>query len=76
MSSLDQHPEDAERLFDAFYKTRGDGMGLGLSLSRWIIGRHGWADIGVGRRRHDGAGEPDLTTIAKSVDSKFERKNP
>jgi PAS domain S-box-containing protein len=30
----------AERLFEAFYSTKGDGMGIGLSVSRYIIERH------------------------------------
>ena len=30
----------AQRLFDAFYTTKADGMGVGLFLSRWIIERH------------------------------------
>ena len=39
-------PAAADRLFDAFYTTKSDGMGIGLAVSRTIIERHGgrlWA---------------------------------
>jgi PAS domain S-box-containing protein len=33
-------PQDANRLFDAFYTTKDSGMGIGLSVSRSIIEKH------------------------------------
>lgn len=33
-------PQDVDRLFDAFYTTKVDAMGIGLSVSRAIIERH------------------------------------
>jgi signal transduction histidine kinase len=46
-------PQNMERIFDAFYTTKPDGMGMGLSISKSIINAHNgrlWA------ARNDGPG--------------------
>jgi PAS domain S-box-containing protein len=52
-SGVGVDPDNAARLFEAFYTTKPQGMGVGLSISRSIIERHEgrlWAET------NDGAG--------------------
>ena len=49
-SGLGVNPSDMERIFDAFYSTKPDGLGMGLSLCRAIVQAHGgklWVSAGT-----------------------------
>ncbi|MER9296773.1 PAS domain-containing protein [Mesorhizobium sp. M0621] len=67
-------PDSLDRVFQAFYTTKPNGVGMGLSISRSIIDAHGgwlWADLNVSggaafRFSLPGAGK-DLTKPRRSA---------
>jgi PAS domain S-box-containing protein len=65
-------PDAAERLFESFYTTKDDGMGIGLSISRSIIEAHQgrlWATA------NDGPGASFVFSIPRDLDHTPRRIN-
>ena len=59
-SGVGVHPEHSSRMFEAFYTTKADGIGMGLTISRSIIEAHGGRLWAVG---NDGPGSSFCFTL-------------
>jgi PAS domain S-box-containing protein len=66
-SGVGFEPEDCERLFEAFYTTKAQGMGIGLSVSRSVIERHHGRLLAV---RNEGPGATFSFSVPADVDTK------
>ncbi|HEU4934157.1 MAG TPA: ATP-binding protein [Pyrinomonadaceae bacterium] len=59
-------PENISQLFNAFYTTKSDGMGIGLSVSRSIIEKHNGS---IWATRNDGPGATFSFSIPRFVEA-------
>ena len=72
-------PQAADRLFESFYTTKNDGMGIGLSVSRSIIeSHHGhlWATLNKGPGATFSFSIPRASEGATSADSNRDIRTP
>jgi C4-dicarboxylate-specific signal transduction histidine kinase len=60
-------PQNANRLFSAFYTTKSNGMGMGLSISRSIVEAHGGR---IRATNNDGPGATIEFTVPFAEDSR------
>jgi C4-dicarboxylate-specific signal transduction histidine kinase len=68
-------PESADRLFETFYTTKSQGMGIGLSVSRSIIeSHHGrlWATLNNGPGATFSFSIPDGADVRRGAVSNYE----
>jgi len=72
-------PQAADRLFESFYTTKNDGMGIGLSVSRSIIENHHgrlWATLNNGPGASFSFSIPRASEGVPRADSIFIRTPP
>jgi PAS domain S-box-containing protein len=72
-------PQSADRLFESFYTTKNDGMGIGLSVSRSIIeSHHGrlWATLNTGPGATFSFSIPRASAAAPGADSNLGIRTP
>ena len=68
-------PADTERIFDAFYSSKPEGLGLGLPISRGIIEGHG-GKLWIERQQVVGACFRFTLPVWEEPDGDFVERNP